>query len=367
MAIKWIKALLLHIFEGANIAVVLLLWAAAAVTYISPEHHPYLSLLALAFPIFLFTNVAFTVFWLIFKAKRVWIPIAGLALCYSFVRDYCPVNLPTAAADSSLTVLTFNTHGYGGAQAVGDDGGNKVVKYLANRGDDIICLQETYAAAYTQALADSLEPKGYRKATHKGLSLFTRLPIISSEELSYPTLNNSGFIAYLRWQSDTIMLINNHFESNHFSLEMRQRYVDALEQTANSTRHNVADSLIDDVKPLLRLMAEAAPMRAAQTDIIDSIVAAWLPRPVILCGDFNDTPVSYTHRVLTRNLTSAFRQSGNGLGRTYRDRGFPVRIDHILFSPQHWKSSNTRVDKTMNLSDHSPISTVLSPKSNFSR
>lgn len=365
MAIKWIKALLLHIFEGANIAVVLLLWAAAAVTYISPEHHPYLSLLTLAFPIFLFTNVAFIVFWLIFKAKRVWIPIAGLALCYSFVRDYCPINLPTEAADSSLTVLTFNTHGFGGQDAVDDEGNNGVVRYLAHSTADIICLQETYSNAYRAALTDSLDAKGYHNVLYKGLSLYSRLPIVKSEELTFPTHHNSGFIAHLLCGPDTILLINNHFESNCFSPEMRQRYVDALEKTAANDRHSTADSLIDDVKPLLRLMAEAAPRRAVQADIIDSIVTAWLPRPVILCGDFNDTPVSYTHRLLTRNLTSAFRQSGNGLGLTYRERGFPVRIDHILFSPQHWKSSSTRVDKTMNLSDHSPISTVLSPKSSF--
>ncbi len=363
MTLKWIKPLLVHIFEGANIAVIALLWLAAAVTYLSPEHYPRLTLISLAFPIFLFTDIAFILFWIIFKVKRTWIPIVGLAACFSFVRDYMPLNIPSEPTPSSLSVLTFNTHGYGGAEATADDGSNMIVKYLANRGDDIICLQETYSQAYTQALSDSLAPEGYNEATVKGLALFTRLPIISFEELTYPTLNNSGFLAYLLWQTDTILLINNHFESNHFSPELRQKYVDALKQTASASSRNAADSLIDEVKPLLRLMAEAAPMRAAQTDLIDSIVTAWLPRPVILCGDFNDTPVSYTHRVLTRHLTSAFRQSGNGLGRTFRERGFPVRIDHILFSGQHWSSHKTQVDQSMTLSDHSPISTILSPNS----
>lgn len=362
---KWVKSALTHLFEGANIAVVLLLWLSVGITYLDPSRFPKLSLLPLAFPVFLFTTVAFVIFWLIFKVKRIWIPLVGIAACFSFVRDYCPLNLPSKPTEPQLSVLSFNTHGFGGKDAIDADGNNMMVKYLAECGHDIICLQETYTAAHVNTLTDSLEPRGYHQAHYKGLTLLSRLPIIESEELTYPTLNNSGFLAKLLWGEDTILLINNHFESNCFSPEMRQRYVDALEKTAANDRHSTADSLIDDVKPLLRLMAEAAPRRAVQADIIDSIVTAWLPRPVILCGDFNDTPVSYTHRLLTRNLTSAFRQSGNGLGLTYRERGFPVRIDHILFSPQHWKSSSTRVDKTMNLSDHSPISTVLSPKSSF--
>lgn len=360
---KWIKTALMHLFEGANVAVVLLLWLSVGVTYLSPAEFPKLSLLSLAFPVFLLTTVTFVIFWLIFKAKRVWIPLVGIAACFSFVRDYCPFNLPSDPTEPQLSVITFNTHGFGGKDAVDDDGNNMVVKYLAECDKDIICLQETYVMAQVNALTDSLEPRGYQQAKYKGLTLFSRLPIIESEELVYPTLNNSGFFAKLLWDKDTILLINNHFESNHFSPEVRQKYVDVLEQTANPNRsRTVADSMINDVKPLVRLMAEAAPMRAAQADIIDSIVAEWLPRPIILCGDFNDTPVSYTHRVLTRNLTSAFRESGNGLGLTFRERGFPVRIDHILFSNQHWRSHSTRVDGDMNLSDHRPISTILSSK-----
>ncbi|MBQ9284947.1 MAG: endonuclease/exonuclease/phosphatase family protein [Bacteroidaceae bacterium] len=365
MKLDWIKRLLLRVFEGANVAVILLLWLAVALTYLSPESFPRLSLLSLAFPVFLFTNLAFVAFWLIFKAKRVWIPIVGIALCFSFVRDYCPVNLASEPADSSLTVISFNTHGFGGSEAADDEGNNLIVRYLANRADDIICLQETYTPTHVQALSDSLSQRGYHEIRTKSLACFTRLPVIDNDEIRFDSQSNSSLCAHLLWGTDTILLINNHFESNHFSPEMKQRYVDALEQTANPNSRNITpDSLIGDVKPLLHLLSEAAPKRAVQVNTIDSIVNAWLPRPVILCGDFNDTPVSYTHRVLTRQLTSAFRQSGNGLGLTFREQGFPVRIDHILFSPQHWTSHTTRVDGDMTLSDHSPIYTVLSPKSN---
>ena len=83
---------------------------------------------------------------------------------------------------------------------------------------------------------------------------------------------------------------------------------------------------------------------------------------MIICGDFNDTPVSYAHRVLTRHLTSAYRQSGNGLGFTFHEKGFPVRIDHILFDGQTWKSSESEVINSITCSDHFPVRAVLHRK-----
>lgn len=360
---KWVKTVLTHIFEGANAAVVILLWAAAGASYISPESYPRLSLLTLAFPVFLLTDVAFIVFWLVFKARRVWIPLAGIACCLSFVRDYAPLNLPSAPPDTSLVVLSFNTHNFGGKEAVDSAGNRLMFPYFTHAGADIICLQESDPRSFGQVLIDSMEALGYEHVCHKSLILFSRLHVIDSDTLIFHTSNNSGSWAKLEWGSDTILLINNHFESTHISIESRQKLAEAMDlTTAPPLTTGLGDTLRKDFRPLLAMLAESAPLRAKQADLVDSIVAAWLPRPVIVCGDFNDTPVSYTHRLLTRRLTSAFRQSGNGPGLSFRERGFPVRIDHILFSPQHWRSYSTHVDRQMNLSDHRPISTVLAPK-----
>jgi endonuclease/exonuclease/phosphatase (EEP) superfamily protein YafD len=79
-------------------------------------------------------------------------------------------------------------------------------------------------------------------------------------------------------------------------------------------------------------------------------------------GDFNETPVSYTLRQLTAHLTNAYSQSGTGTGFTFHEKGFPVRIDHILFNGEYWQSHNTRVDKSIKQSDHYPIFTELTWK-----
>ena len=349
---KILKTIAVQIFTGANIATLLLLWGCCLVTYVPPDMAPRLSLVTLAFPAFLAANVAFVVFWLIFKVRRVWLPLAGIAVCGFFVRDYFPVNIPSPPPADSWKLITYNTHGFGGKEATDADGQNRVVSYLAESNADIICLQEAVGTSYVKALRKVMKGQGYEMVEHKGQILCTRLHVILSDTLVYPTRTNGGFRALLEDGGDTILLINNHFESNHLTPEVKKEYKDAV-------RHHERDSFIHELTPMLDLLSRAAPMRSLQTDTIMALVEAWLPRPVILCGDFNDTPVSYVHQRLSSRLTNAYTQSGQGLGFTYHDRGFPVRIDHVLFSGDHFHSFDTHVDRSIASSDHFPLVTFL--------
>ena len=57
------------------------------------------------------------------------------------------------------------------------------------------------------------------------------------------------------------------------------------------------------------------------------------PYPVIVCGDFNDTPMSYTYNQFNRFLKDAFRQSSSGIGSTYIGRLPAGRIDYLFYDP----------------------------------
>ena len=81
-------------------------------------------------------------------------------------------------------------------------------------------------------------------------------------------------------------------------------------------------------------------------------------KPVVVCGDLNDSPISYSCHRLSSRLKSAFRQSGNGLGLSYNQKGFYFRIDHIFVS-DYWQTYETHVDKTVPWSDHYPMITYL--------
>ena len=105
---------------------------------------------------------------------------------------------------------------------------------------------------------------------------------------------------------------------------------------------------------LVRKLAEASAIRAPQADTIAKEIASSRHPSIIVCGDFNDTPISYTHRVIAQNLNDAFTQSGRGLGVSYNQNKFYFRIDNILIS-KNLQSYNCTVDQSIKESDHYPI------------
>lgn len=358
--IRWVGIhlgrLTLLAFLIANLVVIAMMWTCCLATYIHPAVYPRLSLLPLLFPIFLLLDLLFIVFWLIVKWKRVWVPLVGLLACISFVRDYFPINIPSTPPDDAIKVMSFNTRSLGSAKQNGSDGPDRLISYLSTSGCDIICLQESGIWNKREAHHDSvMRVAGYDVYRYHTEVLYSRLPILHADSLVYPTRGNHGIRAKLLHQGDTILLINNHFESNRLVDSVKTSYKEAL-------NNPVREEVEREVTPMLRLLVHAAPNRAIQADTIHHIVHDWLPRPVIVCGDFNDTPVSYVHRVVADELDDAFRSSGNGLGFTYHERGFPVRIDHILYSGEHFRSHQTHIDQSMKLSDHYPIITSLERK-----
>ena len=80
---------------------------------------------------------------------------------------------------------------------------------------------------------------------------------------------------------------------------------------------------------MIRRLTDSNILRAPQVDTLAQMVAS-SPYPAIVCGDFNDTPVSYTYRTITRNLRDAFCWAGRGYSHTYRGFFDMLRIDYVL-------------------------------------
>lgn len=80
----------------------------------------------------------------------------------------------------------------------------------------------------------------------------------------------------------------------------------------------------------------AARERRFQRDrmLSDAILLARdLRHPVVLMGDFNDSPFSVVHSSLRLHFRDAFRATGKRWGPTFRAGLIPVRLDHIYVSP----------------------------------
>lgn len=344
-----------YLFVGMNLMNIAMMLICAYSQYLSPERHPSMSIPGLAFPVIASVNVAFIVFWLIFRVRFVWIPLAGFLLCIVPLYRYCPVNFSSAPPKGSIKVLSYNICGF--EKDKESIGNSFILKYIEDADADIVCLQEATPSCnidYFIERVKTLFPHQY--ITHVGEQanvqvLLTKHPILHVERISYDSKGNGSTAYLLEIDGDTVSVINNHMESNKLSEIDKERYRNMFDdKTLNSVMAN-SRNVFGKIKVASRI-------RAHEIDEVAAYVRRNRRYPTIVCGDFNDTPISYTVHAMSRLLTDSYVESGNGFGWSYKRSGIWVRIDHIFHS-DHWESFGTHIDKNVDLSDHYPIITHL--------
>ena len=353
--IKQLKRLIVNLVAGANVATIVLMLAAGYSDHISPASHPQAAPLGMTFPIFLLANMLFLFFWLLFKWRRAWIPIVGYLLAYVPISIYMPLNRPGDTAEATLKLVSWNVCTYGGNYKY-DDGFQPVVEYLMKQDADIVCLQEDVDTWRRYVFQKYQEKYPYNDTTvfyhtdigMNGVGIHSRYPILRKERIVYESERNGSVAYYLKVGSDTLLVINNHLEGTHLSDEERSRYRDMLNgemerDTARAESVHLADKL-----------GQTAAKRAVQAETVHRYVQSHRQYPTIVCGDFNDNPVSYSRRTIADGLTDCFRAKGNGLGLSYFQKGFYFRIDHILCSDDY-EPVKCIVDAKIDCSDHFPI------------
>lgn len=357
---KHLGRLVALLLLALNLLVTALLVLTAYSPYIQPTTHPVLSCLGLAFPIFAVANGCFLLFWLVFQYyKCALLPLAGFLLCYPQMHTFLPANFHTDhLPEGSIKLLSYNIMGFDGTSK--KDGQNPILNYLKESGADILCLQEYATSGSSRHLTQKdveqvLEAYPYHRITSVGnakgknnkVACYSKFPILSARLLDYQSNNNGSVVYEIKLDNDTLTLINNHLESNKLTKEDKVVYEDMLKDPEK-------EKVKSGMRQLIRKLAEASAIRAPQADSIAKEVARSKHPYIVVCGDFNDTPISYSRRVIGRELNDAFTQSGRGLGISYNQNKFYFRIDHILVS-KNLHTYNCTVDRSIKDSDHYPI------------
>jgi endonuclease/exonuclease/phosphatase family metal-dependent hydrolase len=113
---------------------------------------------------------------------------------------------------------------------------------------------------------------------------------------------------------------------------------------------------LKEIKELSYQLRNAFIKRAEQVDVISRNIKE-SSYPVIVCGDFNDTPVSYTYHKMKGHLKDAYMESGAWAGNTYTGFFPSFRIDFIFYSSElESRAYNTHRVK---FSDHYPVSCYI--------
>lgn len=179
------------------------------------------------------------------------------------------------------------------------------------------------------------------------MACYSKYPILSARMIDYSSDYNGSMVYDIKIGKDTVLLINNHLESNKLTIEDKVLYEEMLKDPK-------AEKIKIGLKQLVKKLAEASAIHSVQARAIAQEIASSPYSSVIVCGDFNDSPISYTHRIIAQNLNDAFTESGCGLGISYNQNKFYFRIDNILIS-KNLKASGCTVDNSIKDSDHYPI------------
>lgn len=356
------KRLVTSLLVGANLGSVVLQLICGLSASINPANFsPLIVPFGLTYPIYLGVNLAFLLLWLIFNPKFIWISALGIILGFSSVRNYCPINLPNPHPKGCIQVMSYNVKTFSADQTKKNNNYNEILEYLSHSDADIICFQE-------YAFNDDKQGKGIKKVLARwpyadstkfklnGVGIRSRYPIINKEKIPFKGISHGSMAYTLKVGDDSIIVINNHFVSNSISDDDKTMYKNLVEKPQDM-------SVKSDVSYLSGKVGKAGIARAEQADSVAAYIQRHADRPIILCGDFNDSPISYVHHRLTKHLKDAYVSSGNGPGISYHESGMLFRLDNILCS-EHWESFSAFVDSKIKASDHYPVIVYLRLKGN---
>lgn len=345
-----LKRLTIQLMAGANIATVAIMALVGMSDRLNPADYPLLSVAGLTFPFFIICNLAFLIFWLIFYKRGTLIPFIGFLLCYPSVRTYSPLNITGSVPEDALKVMSYNVANYGSPD-IRPDSLNPIFRYIRDSGADIVCIQEGTMSEPLVTYTGGAYP--YRDSVMKApsgtsLVLLSKHPIAGKEHIEYPSATNASAAFKVVIGGDTVIVINNHFESTGLSLEERAEFRNMVKGNTGN------DTIKEESKKLIAKLGEANRRRAPQAEAVAEYIRRHKDKSIILCGDFNDNPISYTRRTLADGLTDCYVSTANGPGISYNHNAIFVRIDNIMCSA-HWLPHNFKVDRSIDASDHYPI------------
>ncbi|NSL89552.1 endonuclease/exonuclease/phosphatase family protein [Chitinophaga sp. Mgbs1] len=352
-----------------NLAVVILFLAACLAPYISPAWFWPISFLTLAFPFLLGMLVIFLVGWLFFNYKYTLLSLIAILLGWKSISAFIAFHLPAGnkplSGPQSLTVMSYNVAQFGLYREKDSKYNRQAMFALIKKQEpDIACFQDFYTSEKKndfnnrEDISKEMQlPYRYFSSDfnrngmqHWGSIIYSKYPIIASDKvkMSVGPLSESLIYADIVKDDDTIRIVNMHLESYRFN---------AKDYNAIRKIKNQEDTGLVATKSIVQKMREAYIRRSQQADIVGNFIRQ-SPYPVIVCGDFNDTPSSYTYFTIKGDLQDAFLKKGFGVGRTFNGLAPTLRIDYIFASDDFKINSFRRINS--DLSDHYPVIANLS-------
>lgn len=349
----WIVDAVLTLLTGVVAASMIL-------TYLVPWVHParvwFFPVLGLAAPAVYVTTLLLALYWIIrWRILRasfmLLLVVAGLFEVSLFWRPEVRRNYGESGYDrGAFKLMTYNVRSF-----YGEDGNSSVcdvLRLIHDEDPDIVCLQE-----FNARLADGCEQFGLLDENYQCIRfgrtqapdsllgapmvILSKYRILRSGVVLTPSTSVWADVAM---GEDTVRIFNNHLRSTAINASDND-YITNRRFLSDTAREVKIRSIVDRYR-------QNSVLRAAQVDSIAQAASASKGRRIV-CGDFNDTPMSYVYRTMARGMNDAFSECGSGYSHTYRGFFNTLRIDYVLSSDGFETLSYAVLP--VDYSDHHPV------------
>ena len=328
--------------------VAILTLLAYACPFVNPARFSWLAFFGTAFPWILLANVLLIIGWAWRLNRFALYHLCMVALGWQYVTGFIGFHLgKDTVPETAVRVATHNLGGlWRGQRKLTDPVYEKMAsdytRFLQENGfPDILCTQETSGKFY-RLLAEKM---GYDHTFNlkKGTVILSRFPMEGGGEIPFGKTANSTLWVDIRIGKKLVRVYNVHLQSNKVTNDT-EKVIEEAELDEGETWH--------DIGSVLNKVGDATQIRAEQAQLLCDHIAS-CPTPVIICGDFNDTPNSYVYNLIVAGLTDTFQEKGCGFGTTFGGSLPLLRIDYILTEPNFTTYSCRTVHGPF--SDHYPV------------
>ncbi|SMG40215.1 endonuclease/exonuclease/phosphatase family protein [Sphingobacterium psychroaquaticum] len=344
-----------------NIIAVILLLLSYSAAFINPETIWPIAFFGLGYLPILLLNLGFVAYWFLRRPKYALFTLIPILLGWNLLTQHVgfrsKIEQEPKKDQDAMRVMTFNAHLFKDVKETpGSDIKKEVLEIIKETNPDVLCFQEFFTKIKgSKKLSDKINDQiGFRsfyfepamKSNSEGYGqiIYSKFPIVNSGIIAHNEYGiNRIIFADIVKAEDTIRVYNVHLRS--FALQNEDKeFIQNL--SANSEQNEGASRRLG--RKLKYAFAKRSQQATALKNHIDST-----QHPIIVMGDFNDTPMSYSVNHIRKNLRNTFQEKGQGWGVTHYEMLPFFQIDYILCSKQ-FQVNNYKIIKKK-LSDHYPV------------
>jgi len=340
-----------------NLTFACLLFLLYGAVLVPPDSFWPAAFLGLLYPYLLVINLLFAIGYALLRSNKMLLSLCVILIGYQHLLNFIQPIPSFNSGKGTLKIISYNVHYFSKDISGKQMDHPHITDFLRNVNADIICLQEARLFK-----SGKLSPDGMRDAlpgirhyhlahtiASAGPLTLSKFPITRMGEIRFEhSANMVLFSDIVLRPGDTIRIYNCHFQSYRITPE------DYSLTDPDKTGTN--EQQLREARLISKKMIIAFTFRASQARTVAAHIRR-CPYPVIVCGDFNDTPLSYTYHVLGSNLMDSFTEAGVGISNTYNGFLPLFRIDYVLHS-KRFKAISYHRD-FVELSDHFPVVAVL--------